>query len=76
MAHTLGLQVVAEGVETSKQAGFLEEINCRTMQGYFFSKALRAEDTIPFLQHRQCNRMEYCPAADRAAAEGMNIARA
>ncbi len=55
MAHTLGLEVIAEGVETSRQAVFLEEIKCRTMQGYFFSKALRATDTIPFLQHRQCD---------------------
>jgi diguanylate cyclase (GGDEF)-like protein len=55
MAHTLGLQVIAEGVETSKQAVFLEEINCQTMQGYFFSRALLAKDTIPFLQHRHCS---------------------
>jgi diguanylate cyclase (GGDEF)-like protein len=54
MAHTLGLQVIAEGVETSKQAEFLEEIKCETMQGYLFSKALCAKDTVPFLQHRRC----------------------
>jgi diguanylate cyclase (GGDEF)-like protein len=67
MAHTLGLQVIAEGVETSKQAVFLEEINCETMQGYFFSKALRAADTIPYLQHRRC---EGSDSSSYAAATG------
>jgi diguanylate cyclase (GGDEF)-like protein len=67
MAHTLGLQVIAEGVETSRQALFLEGIKCQTMQGYFFSKALRAVDTIPFLQHRQCTMSD---TTSYAAPEG------
>jgi diguanylate cyclase (GGDEF)-like protein len=76
MAHTLGLEVIAEGVETSKQAVFLEEIKCQTMQGYFFSKALRAADTIPFLQHRQCDTTGASSYAATSAADALRLAAA
>ncbi|MEZ5511117.1 MAG: EAL domain-containing protein [Gammaproteobacteria bacterium] len=38
MAHKLGLQVVAEGVELEAQAAFLLENNCDFVQGYFYGK--------------------------------------
>ena len=37
MAHGLSLKVVAEGVETEKEAQFLEENDCDTIQGYWYS---------------------------------------
>jgi EAL domain-containing protein (putative c-di-GMP-specific phosphodiesterase class I)/FixJ family two-component response regulator len=37
MAHSLGLQVVAEGVESSSQVGLLSRIGCDAVQGYYFS---------------------------------------
>ncbi len=40
MAHTLGLKVIAEGVENQYQYDFLKSINCDYAQGYFFSKPL------------------------------------
>ncbi len=38
LAHSLGLRVVAEGVETAAQAGWLRDINCDLAQGYYFAK--------------------------------------
>jgi len=40
MAHSLGLKVIAEGVESKYQCDFLKSINCDYAQGYFFSKPL------------------------------------
>ena len=42
MARSLGLTVVAEGVETEAQLDFLETNNCDQVQGYLFSRALPA----------------------------------
>ncbi|ODS22786.1 two-component system response regulator [Candidatus Endobugula sertula] len=40
MSHSLGMQVVAEGLETSEQLEFLQQRHCDLMQGYFFSKPI------------------------------------
>jgi EAL domain-containing protein (putative c-di-GMP-specific phosphodiesterase class I) len=44
MADRLGLDCVAEGVETSLQSRVLLQRGCNTAQGYFFSPPLPAED--------------------------------
>jgi len=43
MAHTLGIKVIAEGVETSEQLGYLRDQGCDIGQGYFWSKPLAVE---------------------------------
>ncbi len=40
LAHSLGLKVTAEGVETEKQINFLIEQGCDLLQGYYYSKPL------------------------------------
>jgi diguanylate cyclase (GGDEF)-like protein/PAS domain S-box-containing protein len=42
MAHSLGLQTIAEGVETIEQLDYLREQGCDEMQGYYYSKPLLA----------------------------------
>ena len=44
LAHSLRLKVVAEGVETHEQLGFLKELGCDQYQGFHFSAALAARD--------------------------------
>jgi diguanylate cyclase (GGDEF)-like protein len=44
MAHTLKLQVIAEGVETQAQLDFLVKNGCELYQGYFFSHPVPAEE--------------------------------
>ncbi len=44
MAHSLGLKVIAEGVETEGQLGFLRGINCEEIQGFVFSRPLPPND--------------------------------
>jgi diguanylate cyclase (GGDEF)-like protein/PAS domain S-box-containing protein len=43
LGHTLGLEVIAEGVETSSQRDFLAHNGCRAYQGYLFSRPVPAE---------------------------------
>ncbi len=40
LAHSLGLEVVGEGVETAGQLAILSEMGCRKVQGYWFSPPL------------------------------------
>jgi len=49
LAHSLNLNVVAEGVETQEQLEFLLSKDCRKMQGYLFSKPVSLEEFKKFL---------------------------
>jgi diguanylate cyclase (GGDEF)-like protein/PAS domain S-box-containing protein len=49
LAKTLGIDVVAEGVETEQQAALLLAMGCRAAQGFLFSRGLPAADAIGYL---------------------------
>ncbi len=54
LAKNLGFSVTAEGIETLEQARILQGLACETLQGYYISKPVLAED-IPALLARQWN---------------------
>jgi diguanylate cyclase (GGDEF)-like protein/PAS domain S-box-containing protein len=56
MAHTLGMEVIAEGVETAEQLACLRSLGCDRAQGYYFSRPLPAEEFLELLR-------EWDPAA-------------
>ncbi|QWR76802.1 sensor domain-containing protein [Candidatus Magnetomonas plexicatena] len=49
LAHTLGLKVVAEGVETNEQLEFLRAVKCDAVQGTLFTPALTQGDVLHIL---------------------------
>lgn len=51
LAHNLGLNVVAEGVEDQCVLDLLEAMNCDTIQGFFISKPLAANEVSEFLSN-------------------------
>lgn len=52
MAHSLGLSVVAEGVETEAQLQFLRDAGCDIMQGYYFAEPKPPEQVEALLKTR------------------------
>jgi diguanylate cyclase (GGDEF)-like protein len=46
MAHSFGMSVIAEGVETVEQLDFLRTLGCEEFQGYLFSKPVPAEEAV------------------------------
>lgn len=59
LAHGLGMEVLAEGVETQEQVQFLREVGCDVIQGYYFSKPLPEERFLEVVaqwhsQHAEC----------------------
>jgi predicted signal transduction protein with EAL and GGDEF domain len=61
LAHTLGLHVVAEGVETEDNLHRLRELGCELGQGYHFARPLPA-DEVDALLSRPCEAVSLSPA--------------
>lgn len=53
MAHSLGLNVVAEGVELEEQMEFLRAHGCDEIQGYWLAKPLEADACLAFIKQWQ-----------------------
>ncbi len=53
MAHSLGLDVIAEGVEKKSQYAHLRQQGCEILQGYFFGEPLEAEAFEALIEERR-----------------------
>lgn len=51
MAHSLGMEVIAEGVENSAQRDLLHDLGCHMIQGYLYSKPLPADEFVAFVRN-------------------------
>jgi len=56
MAHSLGLNVVAEGVESAEQVEYLREQGCDEIQGHWLSIPLPPDQCLNFLRERAIRR--------------------
>ncbi len=63
MAHHLGLEVVAEGVETEAHAVFLRKGQCDLLQGFFFARPMPFDDLIAFMNN-QANSLKEVSGAE------------
>ena len=59
LSHTLGLEIVAEGIETDEQLAYLQELHCEYGQGYRFARAL-ASDAVEALLRTTAAQQTAC----------------
>ncbi|NVZ21763.1 putative bifunctional diguanylate cyclase/phosphodiesterase [Pseudomonas costantinii] len=55
LGKSLGMQVIAEGVETAEQEAYIISEGCHEGQGYHYSKPLQARELAAFLKHAERN---------------------
>jgi EAL domain-containing protein (putative c-di-GMP-specific phosphodiesterase class I) len=53
LAQELGIEIIAEGVETADQAQFLVSAGCENAQGFYFGRPVDAERTTELLLQKQ-----------------------
>ena len=73
LAGNLGMQVIAEGVETEDQLRQLRLLKCQYGQGYLFSKPLAATDVDQFLLNRRQPQQDNCPSVALDLTESPNM---
>jgi EAL domain-containing protein (putative c-di-GMP-specific phosphodiesterase class I) len=56
LAHDLGLEVIAEGVETEEQLAFVRELECEAIQGFLFSRPMPLADFLKLLESGNTDR--------------------
>ena len=72
LGHSLGLRVIAEGVETPDQLRILRALGCDEMQGFLFSKPLSLEDFAGCLAAGRCLAPAAGETGDRLDHPGLS----
>ena len=62
MGHSLGIKVIAEGVETKEQLGILQSMGCDEVQGYYLGRPMNAGAMTRVMQHYQAALNSRCVA--------------
>ncbi|MEP1445144.1 MAG: EAL domain-containing protein [Paraglaciecola sp.] len=65
IADSLKLEVIAEGVENVAQLKILQSLNCKYVQGYYFSRPLSKHDALAFLNNRHQCELPHVAQADQ-----------
>lgn len=68
MAHSLGMTVIAEGVETAGQAQILTELNCDEAQGYLYCRPLPMDKLRIFLEDHRASPIQLGPESPSCTA--------
>jgi len=69
IAQGLGLNLVAEGVETPLQARYLEDAGCRVMQGFLYHQPKSQEDLLRLLREQNASSSKYQDMHSRRARQ-------
>ncbi|MDJ0759327.1 MAG: EAL domain-containing protein [Woeseiaceae bacterium] len=64
LAHGLGMEVVAEGVENNEQLQLLRMMNCDEIQGYHFAKPMPASSVFEFIKKYRSRQVRRLPHAN------------
>jgi diguanylate cyclase (GGDEF)-like protein/PAS domain S-box-containing protein len=73
MGHSLGMEVVAEGVESVRQLQFLRDSRCNFAQGLLFGQVRSIEELLTLLQAQQNGRLEFGGLVNDAAAASRTL---
>ena len=73
LGRSLGLSIVAEGVETVGQRNILAGYGCNSLQGFLYAKAMPSDTITPFILKQMHARMSHfaeTPSADAGSSSG------
>lgn len=72
LAQNLGMDVVAEGVETKEQLGLLRKLGCENGQGYFFSRPTHASGAEKIISDT-CTHLQPLPSVEGGVEAAHNV---